>query len=269
MIALLLACAAPEPELEVCDNPDDARIGIMTRITVARFEGDQANGFDLDGKDGDGSDCGLGDFTNDEGVPGIDNALSRLMPALETTEAAALEDILQEAINNGLFLLSWELTSYDDPEQDGCVDVGVSQAAGVPVVGGHGTLLSGQTYERTGEESWVDEAEIVDGRVVAAPFDLTLPVSILDADIILDISEGAIQVDLEDDGTATGVLGGAVPIESILSVLNEDGIDPAVADAVTGLLYLAADMDVDGDGECTDLSLALEFESVNAFYFDD
>ncbi|MCP4804030.1 MAG: hypothetical protein GY884_01655 [Proteobacteria bacterium] len=266
---LLMACTAPEPEVAVCDNPDDTRVGLMTTITVARFDGEIADGFDLDDKVGDSSNCGMGDWTSPEGVEGIDNAFARLMPALESTEAAALESILQEAINNGLVLLTYELSSYDDPVDDACVDVGIGAAEGIPVIGGDGAILSGQTYDRTDQESWVADADIVDGRVEANGFDLAIPIQILDADIVLDIAQGAIRIDLDEDGGAEGLVGGAVPIDVILDVLYEENVDDSVAEAVDSLLHLAADMDVDGDGECRDISLALEFDATSAFYFED
>ena len=269
MLFLMLACAEPEPDVAVCDNPQDTRVGLMTEITVARFEGEIADGFDLDGQDGDSSNCGMGDWTAPDGRTGIDNAFARLMPALETTEAAALEEILQEAINNGLVMLTYELSSYDDPVDDACVDVSVGAASGIPVIGGDGVILSGQTYDRTDQESWVLDQEIVDGRLEAHGFDLAVPVQVLDADIVLDIDRGALRVDLNEDGSATGLVGGAVPIDLILDVIYEENVNDEVAEAVDTLLHLAADMDVDGDGECRDISLALDFTATSAFYFED
>lgn len=269
MIALLLACAAPEPEVDTCDNVEDTRVGMMSTITVARMDGQYANGFDLDGQIGDDSDCGIGDFIDDEGVEGIDNAFARLMPALETTEAAALEEIVQEAINNGVFVLTYEIEGYDDGTDDECVNVGVVRATGEPMIGTHGLPLSGQTFDRYGDATWAEGTSIIDGRVEGRPLDFRFPLEILGADILLNMNQGAVRVDLNEDGSATGMMGGAVPIDDILTVLNEENVDPEVAETVGDLMELAADMDVDGDGECRDLSLAFEFEAVNAFFYAD
>jgi len=269
MILLLLACTGPaEDTAATCDNVEDTRVGLLRTITVARMDGQYANGFDLDGQVGDDDDCGIGDFVDDEGVEGIDNAFSRLMPALETTEAAALEEIVQEAINTGVFELAYEIEDYDDGVDDACVNLGMIRAEGEPMLGTDGLPLSGQTFDRWGIEDWAAGTAIVEGRVHGAGMEFHLPISILGADIELNMYKAQLRVDLAEDGSATGMMGGAVPIDDILSVLNEENVDPEVAATVTDLMELAADMDVDGDGECRDLSLAFEFQAVNAFFFD-
>jgi len=268
MFVLLLACNPPEEPGPSCDNVGDTRVGLLRTITVARMDGQYANGFDLDGKVGDDDDCGIGDFVDDEGTQGIDNAFSRLMPALETTEAAAFEEVIQEAINNGVFELAYEIEAYDDGIDDACVNLGMVRAEGEPMIGTDGLPLSGQTFDRYGTEAWHDGTEIVDGRAWGGAMQFHLPIQILGADIDLNMNAAQLRVDLAEDGSATGMMGGAVPIDEILVLLTENGIDPEVAATVTDLMELAADMDVNGDGDCRDLSIALEFEAVSAFFFE-
>mgnify|MGYP001322758305 CR=1 FL=1 len=70
---------------------------------------------------GSGTDgCGRADFTSPDGVPGIDNAFARLRPALDLTEASALELIIQEAINSGGLLATVQLDGLHHPTDDAC-----------------------------------------------------------------------------------------------------------------------------------------------------
>jgi hypothetical protein len=270
MIWLLLACAEPEPVVDTCDNPGDTTVYVMDRLLLAREVDGVVAGFNLDGQDFDS--CGLGDYVDAEGTPGIDNAFTRLIPALETTEAAQVEDVVFEAINNGSLLLTAELEASDDLWDDGCVNLVVGQAEGEPRVGTHGSLLAGQTFDRhaTAPSARADGVVVQDGRVLGTGMDLALPIEILGTPLEFTMIGGALQLDMDPEtDTATGVMGGSINVDDLLDLVSDNGIADEVAEVLTGLLDVAADMDPDGDGECRHLSVAFEFTAVNAYFYEE
>ncbi len=270
LIATLLACAQPEPDPDTCENLGDTHVLVMDRLLLARQEDGVVEGFNLDGEDDD--DCGLGDFVDSEGTTGIDNAFSRLIPALETTEAAGVEDVVFEAINNGSLLLMIELAAVDDLEQDPCVEMTVGQGQGEPRVGTNGSLLPGQTFDRhaTAPTASASGLGVEDGRVMGSGLDLALPIEILGTPLEFEMVDGALRVDIDPGtGGATGVMGGSIDIDDLLDLVSDNGIAEEVAQVLTGLLDAAADMDPDGDGECRHLSVAFEFSAVTAYFYED
>ncbi len=272
LIALvaLEGCASPEPDPDTCDNVQDTEVFVMDRLMLAREVDGVVAGFNLDGEDDD--DCGLGDFVDDEGTAGIDNAFTRLIPALETTEAAGVEDVVFEAINSGSLLLTAELEAVDDLQDDACVNMVVGQAEGEPRVGTNGTLLPGQTFDRhSSAPSASSEGLVIEGgRVTGTGMDLVLPIEILGTPLEFAMVGGALRLDVDPEtGSATGVMGGSIDIDDLIDLVSDNGIAEEVAQVLTGLLDVAADMDPDGDGECRHLSVAFEFSAVSVYYYDE
>src|SRR5690349_652528 len=99
MIWFILACAPPP---ETCATDAEPEALVVREILLGRIEDGVSEGFDLDGvvSEEDGATgCGVGDTVTPEGVPGVDNALARLIPLLELTEAVAVEGLIQNSIN--------------------------------------------------------------------------------------------------------------------------------------------------------------------------
>lgn len=275
---LLAACGGDPgsdtatPDTRVCGTDAPSVVALMNRITFAREEDGVSWGFDLDGEEssaGGASGCGVGDLVDPDGRGGVDNAFARLMPALELTEAQAVEGIIQETINAGQLLLFVEIEDVHDRHDDGCVHLTLQQGTGAPVVGGHGLVVSGQTFERDpdGFASRVEDIPIVGGSVEAGPLSLELPVTVFAVDLVFALNDVRIRVDLRDDGTFWGYLGGGLVIEDILEVARRENVDPSLAGTLEGLLGLAADLDPQPDGSCAQISVTLEFEGVSAFFF--
>ena len=270
MTLLLLACAQPEPELDTCENTQDTEVFIMDQLLLAREIDGVVAGFNLDGEEDD--DCGLGDFVDEEGTTGIDNAFARLIPALETTEAAGVEAVVLEAINSGSLLLLAELEAVDDQQDDACVNMTIGQGQGEPRVGTDGFLLPGQTFDRhaTAPSASSEGLVLEDGRVTGTDLDMALPIEILGTPLEFEMVDGALRLDIDPEtGDATGIMGGSIDIDDLLDLVSDNGIDDEVAQVLTGLLDVAADMDPDGDGECRHLSVAFEFSAVPAYYYDE
>ncbi len=270
----LLACTPPEPEAEpkACDDVAHTQVIIVTGVSFARRLDGISNGFNLDGHVSDASDsegCDQADLVSPEGVPGIDNTFSALLPALEATEGAAIESLLQQTIDSGELLIALELEDVDDVETDDCVNVNVLQAKGSPRIGTDGVILSGQTFERdpTIEPSHLAGIPIVDGRLEARGFDLRIPVQIFDAAIDLTLEDAALSLTLAPDGTATGYIAGGVSVAYVSElVLN---VNTNIEDLVISLLETYADLYPDPvTGVCPQFSAVLQVKATSGFLFD-
>lgn len=268
LAALVIAgCASENRECKT--DHTEPQVYVMSEIRFAREVEGVSDGFDLDGVDGGG--CGIADFTSPEGAPGIDNAFARIVPALELTEAAAVEPLIQDAINNGALLLLVELAGMDDAGEDECVDVGVLRGAGEPLVGTDRRLLSHQTLDvdASVDPVWVERATIAAGSAHAAPVTVFLPIQILDADLAFEMSDGALRIDLHEDGTASGVFGGGLEVAALMAEMAETGnVDPNLIGAMEVLLEQNADLDPGPDGVCRKVSTTFEFTAVPVYVFD-
>jgi hypothetical protein len=266
-LALLGACTAPEasePEPE-----GEVRTAVADALRFARdLEPGVSSGFDLDGvvsAAGDGTGCGHADRVSPDGTPGIDNAFAGLLPALEATEASAIEDLVQAAIAVGDLLLLFEVSGIDDPVNDDCVDVAVYRGAGAPLLAPDGTLLDGQTFETDPDPARLDCVPLVDGVIEGGPLALQLEVQVLDVALDLAMQDARMRLALHDDGSMTGVFGGAVPLAGILKIVEEDDLAD-LRDLVTSLVTLAADLDT-AEETCGALSITFEHTAVEAFRY--
>lgn len=271
----LLACGTtddPPPALPlVCDGEGSVRLVVVQRLTFAREIDGVSDGFDLDGvasTDGSAGGCGVPDLVGPDGADGIDNAFAYLLPALELTEAAAVEGLIQATIDSGDLLMSVELADLDDPTDDRCVDVAVGRAVGTPMIGTDGLLLSGQTFDPDPDVPvFVVPETALAGGVFEAPLSLSLPISIFDVDLVFAIPDGRIRGELHEDGTMTGVFGGGVDIAYLLQIAQEENVDAGLHDVLAALLGAWADLAPGDDGVCTQVSLTFAFEAVPAFWY--
>lgn len=282
-LATILACGAgadpaqdtgATPDLGTCDALGPSVVGILNQLTFARAsEEGISHGFDLDGvvtNAGGSTGCGVGDYTSPEGASGVDNAFSPLLAILETTEAQAVEPLIQDTINAGQLLIFFELEGVDDPVDDPCVSLKLLRGTGTPVVG-NDRIVSGQTFERDEEtfSSRVDGVSIEGGTVLAGPLTLDLPITVFNLDLQFTLREARIRLDLREDGSAWGIMAGGIVVDEVLSVALEQNVDPEVSAILSSVLGLMADLGPDADGTCQQISVTLEFQAVNAFFFED
>ncbi len=283
MIALFLACVAPPVEPDpvgtgACDTSDTSdtsreRIIVVKTMTLGRRVDGVTPGFDLDGHVTDADDeegCFQPDLVDPAGVEGIDSAFSAFVPVLEATEGAALEGLLQAAIDSGDMLLLFRLDGVDDPSDDPCVNFEAVQGMGTPRLGTDGVLLSGQTFDidPAVPVSRVEDLALVGGRVEARGIQLTIPLQFFDLPLDLTLSDAAVSFTLAADGSATGYLSGGLDVEYMVSVLEgRDDID--IQDLAIELLRSNADLYPDEAGVCHELSVVLEFGATSAFLFDE
>lgn len=271
MIALLLlACTEPEPAPEAT-GPGETYTVLLSTLGFARRGDDGTTwGFDLDGHvsaAGDDEGCGHADLSDPEGTPGIDSAFSGLVPALEATEAGAVNTLIQDSIENGELLLLVEVSGVDDLAYDDCVDVRIVRGQGAPMIGTDGAVLDGQTFAPLDGVEAADIAcvPLVDGSVRAGPFALTLDMQVLDVELSFGMTDAWLRLDLAEDGrTGWGYFGGAVPNEDILVIVEEDDLAD-LRDLVTSLVTVAADLQLGDEGTCDALSIVFEYGAVEAF----
>jgi hypothetical protein len=277
---LPVACApdggdsAAPANLGTCDDPDASTAVVLRQMYFARSNDGVGWGFDLDGFDsaaGDANGCGKLDLTDPEGNPGIDNAFAGLLPTLEATEAAAVEGLLQDSISSGELLMMVELTGVDDPMNDDCVTARFGPAVGTPLVGTDGTILDGQTFAWDPDEAivTVEGVQIVDGTAIVDGIDFNLQFAVLAATFDIAVSDGALRLDLDEDGgVSTGFFGGGFSVDYMLDVLNGEAIDAGLKDILNQALPLAADLSADGT-TCRHMSVTLEYEAIPAYLYSE
>lgn len=269
----MLGCPQPAPSCPV--GADQSQLIFIREITFGREMDGQSEGFDLDGRVSTAADregCRKRDFTSPEGVPGIDNAISQLLPIVETqTGGLRLDDVLQTAIDNGQLLLAIELAHVDDPMNDPCIEVRVRPVMGRPLLGTDGRVIPGQTFDIVpgGELSTLTNAAIVNGVIDVGPGPIALPVQILDARFTLHITGGRIRLTHADDGTWTGVLGGGISVTEMQQIARGLTIPDSLMGAVTALLNLNADLEPNESGMCGRLSATLVVGGVDAFLYEE
>jgi hypothetical protein len=278
LTSLLFSCAdkdgqnTPEDDSNITGSCTEGETvtAVFSFFGYSRNENGVSWGFNLDdhvSEAGDPEGCNKADFVDPLGNEGIDNALSNLLPALESTEAAALEPLLQQSINTGDLLIMIEITGIDDRNNDDCVSVGFYRGKGSPMIGTNGMLLDGQSFERdlSLPYSIVENVSIENGHMTAMPLDIQIPAQILDEALNLHIYNGGLDITLLDDGGLQGFLGGSIPISFLTDIIELDDVN--LPEGVSALLYAAADLYPDDEGVCEYLSVAFQYEAIPAFFY--
>lgn len=285
LFGALLACApADEPITgpEVADAPQAVDTAapvdtappappapqtfVIYRLDFARSEGGVSRGFDLDGDGGATATCGISDLTSPDGEPGIDNSFAGLLPLMEAAGGAAFEDLVQNAVDSGEFLLLVRLT--DQP--DGCVVFEVYRGDGAPLVGADGVTLGGQTMpvRPGGPIVRTDCATRVGDTVLASDLEMPVEIEIFDAAIALTLFRGSLRLTVTPNG-AVGETGGLIDVDDLWRQIGPlGGIGTQLLGVLETLLFARADMSVDGSDACTHMSAVLAFEALPAFLYD-
>lgn len=259
-----------------CDSSEHSATFVIHLLAFAeQDEAGEVWGFDLDDHVsdlGDSKGCGKQDFTDPEGTEGIDNAFAQLMPAVENTEAVAIKGLLQNAVDAGELLLMVQITGLDDPLNDDCVTVEFGQATGSPMVGTDGIMLDGQSFARDPEAQAVvlEATEIVDGSLQANGLEFLLELQILDAPLAFKVADGALRIDLAEDGSvAWGYFGGGFSTDYVMEIVDDNAVDDTLTEILRVALPAGADLDGPEGEECSHMSVAFEYEAIPAFYYGE
>ena len=277
----LVACAGTPERRPVdtgthhgeCGDPESIHSVVVTQLSFTQIQPDGSiHGFDLDdtaSAAGDPIGCGHADRDGTDGRTGVDSAFATLVPVLEGLGAGAVEGLIQAAIDSGELLLLIEISHLDDWEQDACADVAVHRGQGTPIIGTDGTILVDQTFalsddvpSTSAEGGWVR-----DGAFEIRSVEITLPVQILDVFLTFTMPEGAIHMDLAEDGTVTGYIAGGVPVEQITGQIGAITDIGDLSTVIPPLIEAAADLYPDENGDCTALSLGFDIAGKPAFVY--
>jgi len=280
---IVIACSQPEqkidtstekPPINTCDEGFSYTY-VMNNISYARREDNVAWGLNVDNHVSDENDeegCYKEDLVDPLGNKGVDNALSALLPALDMTEAAAVEGLMIDSINNGELLLMLKLTGIDsemqgESLQDDCTTLEFLHGEGSPLVGTDGAIIDGQSFSRDPYPSVFQSTAIDDGAFLATGMELHLEMQVLDKYLIFDMDNGGIYGQMQADGTLTGYFGGGLDLETLYGIAGFDEVQ--ITDLLNNLLSTAADLAPDENGECQQMSVAFEYTAIPAHIFLD
>lgn len=266
VLPLVLACAPGDEDLDCGDAASTVHF-VVTTMGYMRNEDGISQGYDLDGTDE--AICSIRDFEGPDGESGIDNGLSYLVPALEASEAKVVEGYINTGIVEGRILMVVSISRVDSLENDDCVDVEFGLATGEPLLGTDGGILPGQTLMRSDfPTKRVDGVAIIDGRLDARPMDLDLPVSILDANFELNMLNGGLRVQIEEDGKASGFFTGSIHQNEITEILeSSNGVGGDVVELVENIIGLALDIE-NASGECDSMSAGLQYTAAEIYLLE-
>ena len=249
----------------------DEHAAVLTTFTFARqMPKGVSRGFDLDNHvsgPGDDLTCNHADLLDPDGKPGIDNALSGLLPAIDAVANGALDGIIQGAVNNGMLLVGIDLKNVESLTNDDCVEMTFSHLSGVPTVGTDKLLDNWQTFDTARDipESHVT-GRIDNGVITAGPFELALPVRILDAKFTLHAHHAYVRSTVDGDGNMSGIFGGGIEVQELLDQVETLNIGANLQKVLPGLLMNTADLAKNPDtGDCMQLSTVMVFTAKPAF----
>jgi len=273
-LILLLACSPEKGDqgkknAGVCKG-GDSMTGVLSNLTFGRQEPLGVTwGFDLDGHDSsiaDAEGCYRADLVDPNGKSGIDSAFSGLVPAIEATEGAAIEGLIEDSILAGELQMLFSIDGVDDPLNDDCVTMEISEGLDPPLLATDGSILDWQTLTRDAAVPTVRSRnlKLVDGSVVGRGVGLHLELEVLGEPVIFDM-DANIQIDIDDEGYMSGYFGGGVDIEQIFAISESDEI--GISELIESLVTSAADMTPGVGGQCEQLSVTFEFEAIPAYVF--
>ena len=205
------------------------------------------------------------------GNRGIDNGLSSLIPALDMTEASAVEGLIQDSINAGELLMMLQLSGLDShpstPESysDECVSLEFLRASGTPMVGTDGTILDSQSFLRSEFPSVTKETHMNDGAFMIEDVPIALEIQVLDKYLTFEMYPGGVYAQILPDGTVEGFFGGSLPIDYLFEIAAFDEV--GITDLLNDLLSTAADLNPDEDDQCQNISVAFEFTAIPGYLY--
>lgn len=278
VLPLLAFGCGGEPPVVTCTSSGRTIASVVTFATFGKQHDDKSvEGLNVDGRISDGNDpegCYQVDFVSPEGTPGIDNQVATLLPIVEGLVGKDnIDQLLGAAISNGQLILLMALRGVDDLENDACVDVTFGAGAGTPLQDGTGKYLPYQTFAwdaATAPITVVAGARIDGGVLTAGPGDVVLPVRVLDAAFNLGVHQTAIRMNVTPDDLGPGAslggfVGGGIVVEELAQVIQSFNVGGSVKGAVVPLLKTRADLGVNAEGTCTQISAALHFETTPSF----
>ncbi len=204
-------------------------------------------------------------------ISGVDNQLGPIL-----TGSLDISGALQEDIDAGRVLLLVEVSGIDSYTCDAEVTVSVYAGRLPPGVAplaheADGRLGGGQTFDVDRRSLGADGAplaratgRIANGRVVAAPFELALPMRVGSNEAVAHLHHGELRFDLPAaGGIDRGVLGASMSVTEAVEVgtaLFELDVTPTIHTIIAA----QADLEPDATGVCQALSIGFTLTGVPA-----
>ncbi|MCO4744857.1 MAG: hypothetical protein KC912_08710 [Proteobacteria bacterium] len=259
------------PVLGACSAPQDAQLWLIDSLSLtSQPKPGFVSGFNLDGvvsPEDDAASCGHGDLIGLDGTPGVDNAFSTLMPAMEVVAGDAVAGLVQAAIDDGDLLVTIEVDAGEDANT-----MEVGRAVGPALVGADGRLVAGQTLDVDTElpSSSTEEISFAGPLTRGHGLELDLPLSVLGYALDFTLHDAIVEIDVEE-GHAEGRLAGLISLDQMdptLDFVNSNG-DPQIAEPVRSALEANADVDLDDDGDCRYISFTVHYTAIPAWLFTE
>jgi hypothetical protein len=245
---------------------------VLQQLALARevSEGVSA-GFNLDAQVSstlDFNTCNQSDFVDSAGLTGIDNQMAKLLPLIDAAGQGAVDALVQSAITEGRMLMFLHVDSTEGSDQ---VELVFERGEGVPLVGGDGLLLAGQTIAKHPVPELGNSVAVraADGSIMSEGFPLRLPLKVFTINFELQLPEAHVKLTPTGDGSYDIVLGGWAPIETIVGLARtadergqdfEETFGPSIREF--------GDLQFDRTTRtCQAMSLAATFKTVPAFQF--
>ena len=237
---------------------------------IRESEPNVSDGFNLDDRvstEQDNDACRIGDFTSPRGDEGVDNQFARLVPLIEAAGGSALSSLVQAAINEGDLLVLIQVDGLDDVENDDNISISIMRGRGETFIGTDGLLLPSLSFDIDTNEaiSTVENVAVVDGVAEAGPFEVQLPIFVFDFRFDVTLLDGRIRLEFSEDGTAVGLIGGAVTIDNVLDIADTPGIQGRIPALIESLGATMADLSV--EAPCDAFSVAVGFNLIPAFTY--
>lgn len=246
------------------------------------------DGFDLDDVVSTGypdpSGCVLADQTDREGNVGIDNMLAKMFEIIIDITGDAVYGLIESSIEDGTLLIMVRLDGVDDPMNDPCVNVTISKGMGEPELGTDGAIAPDQTFGvDDNTPTSIGTGRIVDGVLIAGPFEATVPLSFFQVRANLRFHgaylrgrltpEGGLgDPNAEDPRDRYAILGGGIELEQVYDLADQaaamDHNAQVIGGSVRAVLPAYADLAFDGDA-CQQISGALRIRTTPAHMLGD
>ena len=228
-------------------------------------QGKVSEGFDLDGGN-NGSSCAHTEYKTAGGKSGIDNQIRRLTACIRNVRDGRINEGRDNAILSGSAVTLVRVTGVDNNQNDPDVTVEFYKGRDSFVKDGGGKPLPDATM-RADKNAKVFKAvtkgKIVDGVLITDPVDVRFMQNPSD----YYIRDARIQIKLNADGTAEGMLGGYFDMESFWDDwARNSGQGAYTCPALYKSMTKLADGHKDAKtGQCTALSVSFNIKAIRTF----
>lgn len=261
-----------------CNNPTDyMKPGYLDPDYKTITHSGVAFGMDLDGATGSAataSTCAHEPFSGPKGEAGVDNQWWRLMgcvkyyrPGGDITEGSP------SGIKSGAISILVEVSGVDDAKNDASVEVAFYSSSDPAPTGSNGEVMPGGSFQPHDNARYHARTQgaIKDGVLTTQPVEIHLQKRLLIVDTEWFFRDARLQLELQADGTAQGMLAGYFDVDTAYDTIRQQHMSTAVLGGYTcPSLYRALHKLADGNrdpasGQCRGISTAYTIRMVPAF----